>query len=246
MQAGFCYTIFYSVCSLDAVVIPINKPQKRTESSSYSGKRSYWWHRFLGETRTRILLLYVVLMLLIAAASIPIFLFLLFAKVDERVRRDLNQEMQEFRSAYRQWEREQPRGPLELEEYLVQQVPEDDNFLIAVMGDRFYQSNPMVLPAALKPESELAQRWTNLGRPIAGEEETTDPEMGNILYIAQPLVMRGRLQGAFVVVHKTAGERQEALDGVIIFAQVAVGVVITASVIACPSSATGHHRPIDW
>jgi signal transduction histidine kinase len=90
----------------------------------------------------------------------------------------------------------------------------------------------MVLPAALKPESELAQRWTNLGRPIAGEEETTDPEMGNILYIAQPLVMRGRLQGAFVVVHKTAGERQEALDGVIIFAQVAVGVVITASVIA--------------
>lgn len=236
MQSGFCYTIFYSVCSLDAVVIPINKPQKRTESSSYSGKRSYWWHRFLGETRTRILLLYVVLMLLIAAASIPIFLFLLFAKVDERVRRDLNQEMQEFRSAYRQWEREQPRGPLELqqflEEYLVQQVPEDDNFLIAVMGDRFYQSNPMVLPAALKPESELAQRWTNLGRPIAGEEETTDPEMGNILYIAQPLVMRGRLQGAFVVVHKTAGERQEALDGVIIFAQVAVGVVITASVIA--------------
>lgn len=175
-------------------------------------------------------------MLLVAAASIPIFLLLLFARVDERVRRDLNQEMQEFRSAYQQWEREEIRDISELQEfledYLVQQVPEDDNFLIAVVGDRFYQSNPLVLPALLKPDSALAQRWIGLGRPISGKEATTDPQVGDVLYIAQPLVMQGRLQGAYVVVHKTAGEREEALDGVIVFAQVAVGVVLIASVIA--------------
>ncbi|WAL58700.1 sensor histidine kinase [Thermocoleostomius sinensis] len=214
---------------------PFNKPPKRIASPNL-GRKFDWWHRFLGETRTRILLMYVVLMLVVAAASIPVFLFLLFNKVDERVRRDLNQEMQTFRSTYRQWEHEQRRDPAELqpflEQYLMQQLPQDDNFLIAVVGDRVYRSNPMVLPAVLQPGSPLSQRWSNLGHPISGKYATTDSEIGNILYIAQPLVMQGRIQGAFVVAHTTVGERQEALDSVIVFAHVAVGVVLIASIIA--------------
>jgi signal transduction histidine kinase len=212
-----------------------NEPKERTQSWR-TGTKPYWLNWFLGETRTRILLLYLVLMLLIAGASVPIFLVLLFAKVNERVQFDLNREMQEFRSAYRQWEHEEVRTDLELQQflqnYLVRQVPEDDNFLIVAVGDRFYQSNPVSLPAVLQADAPLAQRWINVGRAIAGREDSDDPDIGSILYIAQPIVLRGKIQGAFVVVHNTAGEQEEAIDVVVIFVQVALGVVVVASVIA--------------
>jgi signal transduction histidine kinase len=196
-----------------------------------------WWHWFLGETRTRILLLYTILMLLVTAASVPVFLVLLFANVSQRVQESLNQEMQEFRSSYREWEDQQLRISDNdlyefLDEYLAQRMPEKDNFLIAIVDEQLYKANPANLPDILEPGSPLADRWTNIGYAVSGKQPTSDPSIGDILYIAQPLTVRDRIRGSFVVVHQTAGKRQEALDNIFIFLQVAIGVILLSFVLA--------------
>lgn len=191
----------------------------------------------LGETRTRILLLYVVLMFLVAAASVPMFLVLLFTKVDTRVQQSLTEQMQSFSAAYRHWQSEstqQSDADLRrfLDRYLARQIPEDDNFLIAIVDNQFYKSTPIALPVLLTQNTTLTQRWLYIDRSIAGKQDTDDPKIGSILYLAQPLVLRGKIRGTFVVAHPTAGEHQEALDGVTVFIQVALGVVFVTFVIA--------------
>jgi len=219
------------------VAILAKQPRKRNPNSpQFTATSRHWWHRLLGETRTRILLIYVVLMFLVAAASVPVFLTLLFTRVNERVQAELVQEMKEFRAVYSLWSSTSVRSDndlrLFLDGYLMQQLPEDDNFLIAIVNSEFYKSNPMALPPTLSSGSPLFQRWSHIGRPVAGSEETSDPNIGNVLYQAQPLVLRGRIKGTFVVVHRTAGEQQEAIDGVTVFIQVAIGVVLISSIIA--------------
>ncbi|WP_416672085.1 sensor histidine kinase [Egbenema bharatensis] len=193
-----------------------------------------WWHWFLGETRTRILLLYTVLMLLVTAASVPIFLLMLFANISQRAQAELNQEMQSFRSAQREWESLQLRSDRALydflDDYLAQQMPEEEHFLIAIVDEQLYHSNPSELPPVLEPGSSLSDRWMNIGHSVSGRQRVSG--MGDILYSAQPLILRDRIRGSFVVVQQTAGKRQEALDGIVIFVQVAIGVILISFVLA--------------
>lgn len=196
-----------------------------------------WWHWFLGETRTRILLLYTILMLLVTAASVPVFLVLLFANVSQRAQENLNQEMQEFRSSYSQWEDQQLQVSDDelyefLDDYLAQRMPEEDNFLIAIVDEQLHKANPANLPAILEPGSFLADRWTNIGYSVSGKQPTADPSIGDILYVAQPLTIGDRIRGSFVVIHQTAGDRQQALDNIFIFLQVAIGVILLSFVLA--------------
>lgn len=194
-----------------------------------------WWHALLSATRTRILLVYMTVMFLVGAVSVPIFLILLFKSVETRVQEDMTQEIREFKNAYARWQKTASDGQPEFRKFLVdyvtQQLPEDDIFLIVVLDEQLLASNPTALPAPLKPGSALAQRWMAPGHQVSGKAVDVHTSLGDILYVAQPLILRNRVRGAFVVVHGTAGERQEALDVVGIFAQVAIGVVIIASIV---------------
>ncbi|MBE9179750.1 HAMP domain-containing protein [Oculatella sp. LEGE 06141] len=198
-----------------------------------------WWNRAMGEARTRILLLYVVLMLFFTAVSIPIFRFLLFTSVDSRVRDDLRREMDEFRTYYQRWEQEPNQSVNSLKQFvadfLANELPEDDNFLIVLIEGEFYQSNPTVLPAQLQPNSPLVQRWKQAGElsiSTAVKQELADPNMGDVIYLLEPLELDGVVRGTFVVAHITLGERQEALAAVLVFTRVALGVVVISFVLA--------------
>lgn len=194
------------------------------------------WRRFLGEARTRILLLYLIVMVFVATASVPVFLGLFFRSVNNRVQNNLNAEMERFRQSYVTWERTPNRSERDLRkfltEYLAVQLPGDDNFLIAFIDNQLYKSNPAVLPEVLQPGSPLANRWLHISRPVAGQLDVADPKIGSVLYIAQPLVLRGSIRGVFVAVHTTAGEQAEAFDSVWIFIKVALGVVVISCLLA--------------
>jgi signal transduction histidine kinase len=202
-----------------------------------------WWQRALGEARTRILLLYIALMLFFAMVSIPIFRILLFSSVDNRVREDLQNEMEEFRTYYRNWEQPPNQSVSDLkvfvDEFLAQDLPEDDNFLIVLIDNEFYQSNPVALPPALKPGSELFQRWQQVNlsdRTVNVPEliklEFQDPDKGDIIYLMEPLELEGQERGMFIAAHLTEGERQEALTAIFVFVDVAFGVVLLSLLLA--------------
>lgn len=57
----------------------------------------YGWQHIFGEARTRILLWYVLILGLVFLAGIPVLQYLLFYQLDERVRRQLEQEVATFR-----------------------------------------------------------------------------------------------------------------------------------------------------
>jgi signal transduction histidine kinase len=209
------------------------------------------WLRFFGEARTRILVWYALLMTLFVLVTIPLVRERLFARVDERVRTELAEEMEDFQTLLkgeltemdRQLQREleaqgkvipqgSPTSEAELsavfEIFMSQQLPEDDTFLIAILGQQFYKSSPRALPALLRPGSELVNEWINLTQPNRGDQETTVDEVGSILYIAQPIEYQGKRLGVFVVTHLTAGERQEAIEALFVIVEVILAVFAIA------------------
>jgi len=78
----------------------VTQPETPTDSLRINSL----WKQLLGETRTRILLVYIVLMVLVTCASVPIFVGLFFASVDRRVKTDLAEDLADFNEAYAAWE----------------------------------------------------------------------------------------------------------------------------------------------
>ncbi|MDV3352510.1 ATP-binding protein [Leptothoe sp. ISB3NOV94-8A] len=184
------------------------------------------------EARTRIFLIYVILMLVAVCLSVPIFRILLFRAVDERVKEDLLEEVEEFDDVYAEWAQSTDLSyeslQQALDDYITNTLPEDDNFLIAILEDKVYRSNPPALPSVIYTESELFEKWIQLDESTQGQKDTGDPEAGNALYVVEPITVDGTLQGQFVIVHLSAGERGEALAGIVVFMEVA-GILILLS-----------------
>jgi signal transduction histidine kinase len=184
------------------------------------------------EARSRIFAWYGVLVIGLIGLSVPLIAELVFNHVDRRVRRDLVEELESFESFWA--ERVSTSGKLtdeDLEEifqkYLYRQIPEDDTFLIVFLNGQFSRSSPRGRPQLLQEESELMGRWAILTKKEQGEEKTSDPKLGNIFYLATPVIIDGQPRGSFVIAHTTAGERQEAREVIIILTQVLlVGLVL--------------------
>ncbi len=194
------------------------------------------WQRLVGETRTRILLLYALTMLAAVAGAVPIFRVLLFREVDQRVQGDLQEELESFQSRYRAWDATAPETNQALEEFLEEfletDIPEDDNYHIVILNGEFFQSNPRFLPEVINSDSDLMKQWIALRDAVDGRVDTSDPSVGSVLYVTYVLETNDIPQGIFAFVHLTAGERTEALAGVYVFTKVAIGVVCLSFLLA--------------
>lgn len=192
--------------------------------------------RITRQTRTRILLMYVLLMLIFMGLSIPLSLRLIQRQVSGRVREDLQEAQENFREAYQIWEKSPNQTVSDLEvfydDFLSTQVPEDDNFLILIIDQKFYRSYPSFLPEPMLPGSKLFQVWQSVTTFTRGEISTEDPEVDRILYKTEPLLLEGEQRGIFIIAHITAGEQDEALASVYVFAKVAAGVLFISLLLA--------------
>lgn len=194
------------------------------------------WKRVLRETRTRILLLYVLLLMMLSGLAVPIFRYFLFASVNNRVRESIHEEQESFLESYANWEADRNQNVEDLEGFVDQFLrstrPEDDNFQIVLLNGELYRSNPYYLLAPLQPGTELFERWQQVDRFVLEQENTNIPGVGSILYAASPIVLEGEQRGVFVVAHSTAGERQETLTVVYLFAGFAIAAVFISLLLA--------------
>ncbi|NJO11222.1 MAG: HAMP domain-containing protein, partial [Leptolyngbyaceae cyanobacterium SL_1_1] len=194
------------------------------------------WQRLMGETRTRILLLYALTLLAVVGAAVPVFRTLLFREVDERVRADLQEELEDFADTYERWDAQDPETDEGLtafiEDFMQTTLPEDDNFHLVVLNGAFFKSNPRALPAVIGSDSDLVAQWRTLTKATDGQVNVADPTVGSILYTTYVLETNNAPRGLFIVAHLSAGERTEALAGVYVFVKVAIGVVIVAFLLA--------------
>lgn len=192
---------------------------------------------FFGEARTRILLWYVTLMTFFLGVSVPIFSKITLNEVNSRVKADLVEELAAFETYLK---RSQPKLE-ELQEkdlaklfeaFLYHQIPEDDNFLITLIKSRFYRSSPRALPEMIAVDSPLMQEWKALREKTEGEKITNHTHIGNILYVAKPLVIRGEILGTIIIAHTTAGEIREAEEVIYVVVKVLLTSLVLAMVLA--------------
>lgn len=212
------------------------------------------WKRLFGETRTRILLIYVITMLGVTLLAIPIFRSILFSKIDARVREDLEEEIEEFQGEYDAWAMTNDLTDNDLttfiDTFIRESRPEDDNIHIFILDDEFYRANPPSVPEELTPDSDLVASWLTLaefesaaetgdGDSVVinrGEHVSDELGVGTILYKVLALNIGGQRKGMFVATHLTYGERAEALIIVYIFAWIALGVVVLSFFLAWAGS----------
>jgi signal transduction histidine kinase len=213
-----------------------SKEQSQLQSTHLAqAGQSHWWHRLLRETRTRILLVYALLMAGVTALSVPLFITLFLNNVNQRVREDLHEEMENFRISYQEWQNS-PTYDGNLKNFANQVLgniePEDDNSLIFYIDGVYYSSNPQELPSELSRGSEAEIHWLRLTNLSEGWLKVDNPQIDSIIYLAQPLELNGTRRGIFVAAHTTGGERQEALGGITIFIPIIIGVFAISSVLA--------------
>jgi signal transduction histidine kinase len=210
--------------------------------------------RLFWAARTRILLWYVAILLFIFLVSIPAFGQLLSAQIERRVRQDLDEEVEVFKGllngelldekarelndpklAKQDQRLDTPYSKEELAEffdaYLARQIPEDEVYIIAFVNGEFYKSSPRARPEVLKRDSELMQRWAKQTQPAQGKQLTGD-EVGDVLYILEPVKVRDRVLGVMVVAHTTGGEQAEALEAVGVIVKVIAVVLLLALLLA--------------
>lgn len=200
-----------------------------TQINESRGWRSIFW-----EARTRILAWYVILIAGFTGVSILLIGEILFLQVQKRVESSLAQEVKEFQELTKELNPDtgQPFADdlkAMFENVLSRNIPDDDEFLLTIVNGKLYKSSPKALPAPLQRNSALVKKWAQLTQPIQGQEETS---VGTILYIAEPVNLPGETHGVFVVVHATAGEREEVNDAVFVVIKVTLGVLIVASFLA--------------
>jgi len=177
--------------------------------------------------------MYTALLMLIIVASIPLYRYLLFRGIDNRVQEDLAEERAFFLSAYENWARS-PNQTLEdlknfSQNYLRDTRPEDDNFQIIIIDGELFRSNPHYLIEPISPGSQLFTSWKNLTQSLV-EEYAASSDIGAVLYSADPLMLNGEQRGVFVVAHTSAGERQEALVSVYLFARLMIVTLLLSLV----------------
>jgi signal transduction histidine kinase len=214
------------------------------------------WLKVFGEARTKILLWYLVLMIFFIAVALPTIRQRLFARVQARVEQEIMDEVTEFqkllatgitgtkdKKILQRLRRRDKKIPLSTPKnreelatlfdfYLLQQIPEDDTFLITLLDGKFYKASPRALPKIIDRDSALVQRWAKLTQPSQEEVEIPDSQVGSILYIAQPVQFNGESLGVLVVAHITGGERNEALEALEIILEVKVVVLGIALLLA--------------
>lgn len=191
-----------------------------------------WLTKLFRQTRTRILLLYLSFMLLCIGGAIPLFTKLVSRQVTLRVSQEMNTIDQEFLTLYETWQQTPGLTIADLaafvDDFLMTQRPEDDIFLIFLIDQQLYRSNPAFLPQPMRPDSPLFQDWLTAEDTIVHEWPTTDPKIGNILYEIEPLIVSGEQRGVFVLAYITAGEEAEVQAMIPLFTKVTIGVVSIA------------------
>jgi signal transduction histidine kinase len=232
-----------------------NTPDSKKNSDNKVTSPFKTWLKIFGEARTRILLWYLILMGFFIAVAIPTIQQRLFNRIEARVREELAEEMQEFQellsgglknannSTLEQSESRgqsiPPTAPQSREElskiydtFMSRSLPEDDTFFIGILNGKFYKSSPRALPTAIKPDSVIMQRWEQISQSSQGEMEVADQEVDSVLYLAEPIQIKGKIAGVFVVVHTTAGERKEGLEALQVIIEVKIIVLAMALLLA--------------
>lgn len=213
--------------STNLIGIKLNLPEPA------KAKQSSGWYRIFFGVRSRILAWYVVLMACSAIVSILLIRQVMLVRLEKRIERSLVQEIKEFQRVVQGTNPTtgKPFGDDVIaifDKYVSRNVPDDNEYFIALLNGQFYKSDPKILPASLHPNSQLLKEWAQLTQRKQGKTDTTT---GSVIYLAEPL-LKGKNHGVIIVVYSTGIEHQQIDEATVVAIQVTLVVLAVASVMA--------------
>ena len=189
--------------------------------------------RITGGVRTRILASYVILLAIAAFASVLAVRQVLLVRLDDRVEKDLQQEVEEFRALANGNDPRtgEPFGDdvqAIFTTYLQRNVPDDDEELITVPRRGTPQRDGGDNTQSFT-FGDFITRWRTLEEVERGDIDTPG---GPVRYVAIPVQGESGTLGTFAVAIFTADEREQVDEAVQIVAAVAGAVLLLGSVVA--------------
>lgn len=203
-------------------------------------RRRRWWSTI----RVRIVVGYVLLVAAALAISILVTRQLLVGRLDREIDRALAQEVEELRNLATGIDPAtgEPFGSNAeaiLETFLRRNVPAaNEAFYALVGGERFLSS--FAAPQEVWEDDALVRRWAATEEPDAA---TVQSAVGEVRFLAVPLLAGDAVPGVFVVAHFPADDRDEILLVVRILS-IAGMVVLVASAVTAWSLAGRVLRPV--
>jgi signal transduction histidine kinase len=190
---------------------------KRLTTKGVKANHFFQVRRIFWETRTYIFLWYLVVMVVFIGLSVPFFSILILRQVNARVEEELGEELKAFDTLIEEKKRTEEgltheNLPKFLKYYLSVRLPEDDTFLITILDGDFLSYSPRALPNTVWESSELMNYFLQLDKSERNRYKTSDPDIGDIMYLTRPVIAEGQIRGLFVVLHTTAGEREEIVE----------------------------------
>jgi signal transduction histidine kinase len=221
---------------LVSIVRKVSANKNKLGDTGLSALRFFKNRGWMWGAHSRILAWYGALAIAFIGLSVPIFSQLVYLEIDRRVRDDLQADVESFD----RFLKEQPIDIKTIDEekmedifrdFLFRRIPEDDTFLIAFVNGKFDRSSPRGRPEQMVEDGKLMQYWARLERRTQGEQKTSDPDVGNIIYLAEPIVVNEKVTAVFVAAHTTTGEIKEAQETIFIVVQVLLVGLLMASVL---------------
>ncbi|WNN89932.1 sensor histidine kinase [Gloeocapsopsis dulcis] len=193
------------------------------------------WRHFLLSAKTRILAWLAILMIFSVIASVLTIRHILYTLLEQRVEASLLQEVEEVNRLVAG--RNPATGDIFgndiaaiLQFFLSRNVPDDNEYLIAIIDREIYQTSPVAIPNVLHKELESTRYFSNLNRTKQNRLVTST---GTFLYLAQPIAINGEeQQGVFVVANLITNEQQEVDQAVFVAAIVIIVVLFIALFLA--------------
>lgn len=122
----------------------------------------------------------------------------LSVRLEERGKKVLVREVKQFQQLIQECQGNNCNFFTLFDTFLSRQIPSDGEFIIGLTNGKIYKSSPAALPESLRHNQSLLKRWAQLNRREKGELITAND---TIRYLAEPVIIGGKIQGVFVVIH---------------------------------------------
>jgi signal transduction histidine kinase len=211
------------------------------------------WRRIFFGIRTRLIAWCAVLMAGSLGISVLAVRQVLSLRLQERSKNNLLQEIQEFRQLLQQsatvhstetpgasrviagQESRLSLNSTDIQEiaalfdtFLSRNIPDEGEFMLALLDGQLYKSSPAALPESLLPDSKYIKRWAKLNQPEKGELFTPNDTPH---YWAEPVTIQGGNRGVFVVIQSAAGDWEKVNETTAVMLLVTLAVSVIASAI---------------
>jgi signal transduction histidine kinase len=191
------------------------------------------WRQWFNSTRPRILSWYFLLTAFSSVASILITHHIFYEQVRNQSQEYVSRQIQAFQQSL-----SEPHSGVSpkqqtkaiLDNFLSRYQPVDgDDYAIALVQDQVYRYSDLFPTELLSEEASLIQNWASLQHSTEGSVNTS---LGELFYIAEPIVIDGQPQGVLVMVHCADSVYQMVDGAILLIIPATLGVMALAAAIA--------------